>query len=410
MMKILSTYIIIFFLTHLAWSQKCRDYLIYDDVEKVQTFGIDTSGNWWILTKPYMNDYRLIISGTKTEVFKEIKHLTFSPDGKKWAFFGKTTTNWNFVSSDTIIPLFAEEVLAIGFSNNSEKVFYAFKNGVETTICYDNKVIKFTNFWGKIFANYDGSKIALTLQVGKMFSLIIPQYFESERFDSIVTLGFWLDDEVIFAGKIGSLWQIFKNHQPLTEEFLQLIDMKINNLGSNAVFAIKRNTSDVFVVLISEKFAEPITSKSYNYVSNVKLHPEEPLVSFHATKDINNFIVYGNVEYSLGNFSAEPFFSYDGSELYYCYCDIECYFYVDGKRFTLPGGTSCLSNVARKPRTNSIAFSNYSHLVMLDYYLNIQYAGLMVDKITNPIYNWKAERYEALGEINNKIYLLTCAP
>ncbi|MFN3306366.1 MAG: hypothetical protein ACK42Z_04160, partial [Candidatus Kapaibacteriota bacterium] len=252
-MRVLSTFVLILSFTHLALSQKCRDYLIYDEVEKVQSYGIDTTGNWWILTKPYNTEYRLIISGIKTDVFKEIRHLSFSPDGKKWAFFGKTTTNWNFVTNDTIIPLFAEDVLAIGFSKNSEDVFYSFKNGVETTICYNNRMITLINFLGKIFVNYDGSKIAFTQQVGKMFSLIIPQHFESERFDSIVPLGFWHDDEIIYAGKIGNFWQIFKNHQALTEEFTQLIDMKINNLGTSAAFAIKRNASDVFVILISEK-------------------------------------------------------------------------------------------------------------------------------------------------------------
>lgn len=409
-MRILLSYFLLLFSIHLVWSQKCRDYLIYDGTEKVQGYGIDTTGNWWILTKPYMNDYRLVISGAKTEVYKEIKHLTFSPDGRKWAFFGKTTTNWNFVSNDNTIPLFAENVYIIGFSKNSENFFYAYKNGIETTICYNDKTVAVTNLYGSILTNYDGSKIAFVLQYGKMYSIKVPHNFESEKFDLIVPIGFWFDDEIIYAGKIGNFWQIFKNREPLTEEFIQLIDAKINNYGTNAAFAIKRNTSDILVVLISEKYKEPIFSKSYDFVSNVKLHPEEPLVIFSASKDINNFIVYGNVEYSLGNFSAEPFFSYNGSEIYYCYCDIECFFYVDGKRFTLPGGTSCLTNVARKPRTNTIAISNYSQIVMLDYYLNIRYSGMMVDKTTNPIYNWKLGRYEALGEINNKIYLLTCEP
>lgn len=392
------------------WTQKCKDILLFDGSEEVQSFGIDTTGNWWILTQPFQNDYRLIISGFHTETYKEIRNLTFSADGSRWAFFGRNATNWLFVSSDTTIPMFAENVISLGFSNNSENYYFAYQNGTVTTIVHGNKSIRVTNFQGKIYINYSGTKIAFVLSYGKMYSLVIPDEFESERFDEVVPLGFWIDDDFIYAGRRGTFWQIYKNNIPLTEEFIQIIEMKINRAGTNAVFAIKRNNNDVVVILYSEKYYEPVVSKSYDFISNLKLHPEEPLAVFLASKDINKYIVYGNVEYPIGNFDAEPNFTFDGSEIYYCFCNIDCYFYVDGKRFTLPGGVSCESQIARKPKTNTIAFSNYTSLVLLDYFLNIQYSGMMVDKLIPPIYNHRTKRYEALGEINNKIYLLTCEP
>lgn len=391
-------------------SQKCKDFLIFDGSEEVVSFGIDTTGNWWILTKPYQNEYRLIISGERTENYKEIRNLQFSPDGSRWAFFGKTTTNWNFVSSDTLIPLYAEDVVTLGFSRNSEQYFFAYKNGIETTIIYGGKKVNVTNFTGNIYCNTEGNHIAFIISYGRMSSLIVPGKFESDKFDAIIPVGFWYDDDFIFAGRKGNFWQIYKNKKPLTEEFIQLIDTKINILGTNAVFVVKRNQNDVVAILYSDKYVEPIVSKSYEQIGSIKLHPEEPLTVFLASKGINKYVVYGNVEYPIGNFDAEPFFTYDGSEIYYCFCNIDCYFYVDGKRFTLPGGVSCLSQIARKPKTNTIAFSNYTSLVLLDYFLNIQYSGMMVDKIIQPIYNWKSRRYETLGEINNKIYLLTCEP
>ncbi|MGC8747926.1 MAG: hypothetical protein ACP5RR_03475 [Candidatus Kapaibacteriota bacterium] len=409
--KVVLLGIFLFILLHnQIYTQKCKDMLVFDGSEDVVHFGIDTTGNWWILTQPYKDEYRLIISGERTESFKEIKSLTFSQDGSRWAFFGKTATNWVFVTSDTAIPLFAEDILQLGFSNNSENYFLAYKNGTETTIEYDGKKLSVTYFNGKVYLNFDGTKIAFVLSYGKMFSLIIPNLFESDKFDEIVPLGFWYDNEFIYAGRKGSFWQIFKNNYALTEEFQQLIDMKINYKGTNAVFVIKRNNYDVVAVVYSEKYFEPIFSKSYDNISNVKLHPNEPLAVFLATKEINKYIVYGNVEYPLGNFATEPFFTFDGSEIYYCLCNIDCYFFVDGKRYTLPGGIACESQIARKPNSSTIAFSSYTSLIMLDYFLNIQYSGMIVDKITPPIYNHRTKRYEALGEINNKIYLLTCEP
>ncbi len=402
--------VLITFGFHFVLSQKCKDFLVFDGSEEVSSFGMDTTGNWWIVTKPFQSEFRLIISGYRTETYKEIRNLTFSPDGTRWIFLGRTATNWNFVSSDTMFPIFAEEIVSTGFSQNSENYFLAYKNGIETTILYKEKKINITNFTGKIFFNFDGSLISFVVSFGKMFSLIIPGRFQSDKFDNIIPLGFWFDDDFIFAGKKGNFWQIFKNKTPLTEEFIQLIDMKINLSGTNAVFVIKRNQNDVVSVLYSQKFAEPIFSKSYDYIGKTKLHPEEPLATFFATKELNKFIVYGNVEYSIGEYDIEPFFVYDGSEIYYCFCNIDCYFYVDGRRYTFPGGIACSNQIARKPKTNTIAFSNYTSLVLLDYLLNIQYSGMMVDKIIPPIFNWKKNRYETLGEINNKIYLLTCEP
>lgn len=394
-----------------TWSQKCRDYILFDGSEEVYSFGIDTTGNWWIVTKPYQNEYRLLLPGYSSETYQEIRHLTFSPDGRKFAFVGRKPTNWYFVSSDTSFSIFAEEILKIGFSGNSENIFLAFRNGIETTIYYNNQTINITNLnTSNIFINYDGNKVAFILSYGKLFSLIVPQMFESEKYDEIIPLGFWYDDGFIYAGRKGTFWQIYKNDYPLTEEFIQLIDMKINNLGTNAVFVIKRNNLDCVAVLYSEKYTEAIVSKSYEAIKNIKLHPYEPLTVFYATKGEGKYIVYGNVEYNVGDFETEPFFTFDGSEIYYCFCNIECYFYIDGKRYTLPAGNSCSNRISRKPRTNTIAFSNYTSLVMLDFFLNIQYSGMMVDNVINPIYNWKTQRYETLGEINNRIYLLTCMP
>lgn len=391
-------------------SQKCNDFLLFDGSENVISFDIDTTGNWWILTQPYSDEYRLILPNRRTSTYKEIKDMTFSPDGNRWAFFGRENTGWNLVTSDTIIPLFCEEVIQIGFSKNSEGLFFACRNGLQTSVFYNNKQAYIINFNGKIFSNFNGNLIAFVLTKGNTKTLIIPGRFKSENFDEIHPVGFWYDDDFIYAGKHGNFWQIFKNQTPLTEEFLEILDMEINWNGTVAAFVVSRNLSEKAVVIISETYYEPYYSRSYDNIYNLEIHPTEPITVFIAKKGDNSFVVYGNVEYSLGSSESFLKFSYDGSEIYYCYCNIECYLYVDGNRHSLSSGISCQKDLARKPQTSTIAYTNNSTLVLLDYFTNILYSGMMVNKTTKPIYNWKTQRYEALGEINNKIYLLTCKP
>jgi hypothetical protein len=401
-----------FYVSYISNSQKCKDFLIFDGSEQVIEYDIDTTGNWWILTRPYSDEFRLILPNSTTATFKEIKNLSFSPDGSRWAFFGRNNSGWNLVTSDTTIPLFCENVVDIGFSQNSEGFFYAYKNGMQTTVNFNHKQATLINYEGKILLNFDGTLIAFVLTKGRSKTLVVPSRFESENFDEIIPLGFWADDEFIYAGRRGNLWQIFKNQKAITEDLLGIIDMKINWNGTNAAFAVRRNINESVTIIFSENYSELVYSKSYESIQQLKLHPTEPMTLFVGKRGENKYIVYGNVEYPIGNFETSPNFTFDGSEIYYCFCDIECYFYVDGKRNTLPGGITCAQekDVARKPKTTTIAYTNYTNLVLLDFFTNIQYSGMMVDKGTKAMYNWKSGRYEALGEINNKIYLLTCRP
>ncbi|MCX7879392.1 MAG: hypothetical protein N2517_01895 [Ignavibacteria bacterium] len=409
-MRVLAGIICLFIGPINLFPQKCVDFLIYDGLEKVLKYSIDTTSNWYILTQPYSGELRYIISGEETATFKEVTPIVFSPDGTRWAFAGRDNTSWHIVTSDTSFPVFAEKIIELGFSNNSEIFYYLIRNGMETKINFNGQNIDILNFYGKVFISYNGRKVAFVLQKGRSQSLVIPNEFISEDFDQVAPLGFWNDENFIYAGRRGHFWQIYKNSEPLAEQFVELIDMKINREGSSAVFLIRRNAYDELAVLYSDKYSEPIFTKSYHSVSNLCLHPSEPLFAFTATKDIDRFIVYGGAEYPLGQFEAMPFFTHDGSELFYCFCHIECYFYVNGKRFTLPGGVKCLSQIARKPNTSTIAYTNSTHLVMLNYFSKVQFSGIMVDETSPVIFNYRTQRYEALGRIGNKIYLLTCKP
>ncbi len=390
-------------------SQKCKDFLLFDGSEKLVNYGIDTTGNWWILSQPYTNEYRYIINGMQSNTYKSVSQIVFSPDGEKWLFFGRDNTNWYLVLPDTTISCVAQEIVDYGFAPNSQNYYYAIRNGNQTTVYYNHRTDDIINFSGKIYPNQFGNKIAFVLRRGKLEHLVVDG-IETEAFDEIKPLGFWNDDSFVFAGRRGSLWEIYRGPKPIAEQFSQLIDMKINLIGTVAAFLIRNTAGNAYAILYSDEFSEPIYSKPYDAVSNLALHPTEALISFSATKNLANYVVYGGVEYPLGEFSAIPKFTFDGSEIYYLYCNIECYLYVDGKRFALTSNLSPGNIIARSPHTSTIAYSNFNSMIMYNYNNNIQYSGMMVDSIIAPIYNSKTEEYQTLGSIGNKLYLLTCKP
>lgn len=392
-----------------VFGQKCKDYLVYNFAEPVKNYGIDTTGNWWILTQPYSGEYRYIINTIEYPIFNYVSKIVFSPDGEKWAFFADDFVNMYLVTQDTIINFFAEKLLDFGFNQNGSVCYWVITNGIESEIHFNNRVVKVTNFVDKVFINPKGDKFALVLRRGNFF-ILATDTFETDYFDEIKPLGFFEDDSFIYAGKIGKYWQIFQDKKPISELLEYVIDAKINFKGTVAAFLVRNTIGDALSLLISDEFSETITSTPYDNCSNLVLHPFEPLIAFLAMKNSNYIIVYGNSEINLGTFPAYPYFTNDGVELLFSYCIIDCYLYVDGIRQTIPSGLISTQKIARKSKTTTFCIGSTVGMIMYDYFSGVQYMGTLVDEMTEPVYVYRDGSYQALGRIGNKIYLLSCRP
>ncbi len=393
------------------FSQKCKDYLIFDGSEEIVAYGLDTTGVWWLKTRPFAGEVRYIVNEYETRTFKEVTPLAISYDGEAWVFFGRDHINWYLVTPDTSMSVFAERIIDYGFSKNSESIYYAIQNGNETEVLFSDKSLRITNFFGKIYPNWDGTQVAFVLKYGNQKSIVKSDGFQSEAFDDLIPVGFWHDNSFIYCARRGQLWQIFKDKKPITEEFSKIIEYNINLRGTSAAFLVTNTTGYGLALLISDDLNQVQFSREYESVSNLALHPTEPMIIFAAKQQTNNYIVYNGIEYPLGEFQAIPSFSFDGKEILYRYCNIECYLFVDGQRITLPPAVASSNfEIARKSQTTTIAFSNKINMVMLDYSNGVQYSGMMVDSSNNPIYDWRSGLYISLGLLGNKVYLLTCKP
>ena len=96
--------------------------------------------------------------------------------------------------------------------------------------------------------------------------------------------------------------------------------------------------------------------------------------------------------------------------MYFIGCDIDCFVSVNGKRYDVSNSVDVSQNIVIAPGTETIAYTTSSSLVVKSLTSKNLNAGMMVDSITKPRYNWRSQKYEALGMINNKLYLLTCRP
>lgn len=395
------------FFVSASHAQRCNDSLAYDGFEDVASMGIDSTGNYWILTQPTEGYYRLIVNGIQSEQYQNIKHLTFSPDGKKWAFFAKDNVTWYLITNDKKLEIYCDNVVNLGFSPNSEVIYYVYLVGSEHHFVIGNKTIKATGAIGDVYLSYGAERFAIGIRRGGMTYYQL-QGWETPQYDDIKPVGFWNDGSFIYIVKIGDSWEIYKDRNSISERFWGINDYAINLTGTVAGFLVRRSQNTSAGVLLSDDYYEPLITKSYESVSSLALHPHIPLMAFKAMDAENYYIVMSNTEYAGGRETGTPKWTHDGSQLFFSGCATDCFVNVNGRRFNLFQMFDMLDNFVMKPGSNTIAYSTSSSFIVRYLETKELVAGKMVDYIITPIYSWRHNAYMTLGLISNRVYLMQC--
>lgn len=400
----------IVFINSFLYSQYlCKDYILLDGLEPIRSYGFDTTYNWWAITEPFKDQQRSVINGVIGESFNYVTSPTFSPDGKRWAYFGENNVSLYIITNDSIIDVGSAKPGKLVFSGNSEKLIYSKIIGNTETIYNDDKTYEIVNGVNTIYTNYWGNSIAFRMR--KSYNTyVIKDNKDFGIFDDVVIYGFDNNGKVVYAGFSGHGWQIYKDNKPITDTYSAILEGVGNIEGTVFAFLIRNLGGKCQSVLVSDEYYEPLVSQQFDKCYNLVLHPNLSLYSYNAERNLNKFNVYNSAEYPVGRTVSPPKFSYDGEELYYISCEIDCSFSINGKRNVLNSAINSNIPYAAAPRTQTFAYSSYTSLVVSKLNTKDLSSGMMVDVITPPRYNRFDERYEALGTINNRLYLLTCKP
>ncbi len=385
----------------------CRDYLLLDGLEQLSEFGLDTTNNWWAITVPISGSKRMIINGKESTVFREVSKPVFSPDSKRWAFFAEDNVSLLLVMNDTIINLGSSKAGQFVFSGNSEQYVYSYNVGETEYIKFKDKSFEIINGSGQLYIDYFGSNIAFAIRKGYN-NYVLKNYQEFGYYDGIKIIGFDNNSKIVYAAQSGNGWQIYKDNKAISEVYSNITEFKIN-LEGTVTAAVARNFANKFqAILISDEYYEPIVGKPYDVISNLSLHPTVSLYSYKAKQSLNEYIVFNSAEYAAGTVSGGPSFSYNGDEMFFIGCELDCYLSINGRRYILTNTVEVNIPIAVAPGTETYAYSTSSSLVISKLNTKNLHAGMMVDYVSAPRYNQFDKKYEALGVISNKLYLLTC--
>ncbi len=399
-------------------SQQCFDDILLDGSEKIDKYGIDSTGNWWAITKPYTNRFRLYVNGKQSDIFSGVQDIKFSRDGKRWACYAKDDGNyWHLLTNDTTLYLRAFRVGQLFFTPDSKSLFFTYTTEGRQTLSgkIDNEGnIKFGSSKDldipdatTMYISVDlKRKAVVTNRDGGTYVRLGKD--QGPRFDAVKAIGYWNDGSFIYAARLGNSWEIYKDRETLSEPFNRIIDAKMNPEGTIAAIAFERTKNEQVVLTLNDKYYEPLMSRMYDWVGNIQINPILEIVAFKAKKNDNYYVVYSNTEYISGKNSTPPQFSYDGKDIFFVGCDFDCFVNINGRKYSLNSEIDLKGNFVKKPGEPSIAYTTSSSLVIRNLEKNTLSASKMMDKMSEPIYNWKSKRYEALGILGERLYFIYC--
>lgn len=402
--------IVLFFLTlasTIIAQDKCTDVLLLGGVEPIVQYGLDSTKNWWALTSPYDSLYRLIVNGKQSAVYNRINVPTFSYDGNHWASFATMNNIRYLVTESSATALPGTTVGLLQYSPNSQTLAYSYLEGSQETIIIDSRKLTVIGRTSQLYLYEGGERFAFTIGMAGSKAIIINGK-QGNLYDDITPIGFWTDGSFVYAARSGAQWRIYKGDDEVAGVFSNVNEVACNLLGTVCAAICTQGNNQV-VVMIADEYTKPLTSRAYTAMSSLALHPNKPLYAVNASNNGAWLVLLSNTEFGAGQLTyGKPYFTHDGSEMLFFGCDSDCFINVNGKRTFLTANINANGTFVHKPKSETFGYSSASSLVFRKIEKNDLWVSKMCDETSLPRYNWRTDKYEALGKINQRLYLLSC--
>ena len=395
-----------------ALAQKFDHQRLLDGADSLAFYDIDTTGHWWAITKPFANRYKMYINDYESPASEDLTFPVFAAGGRQWSFFAVYNSSVHRVENngDEIIEwiLDATDFGEIAYSPNGEFAAYTYFQDGNEIVQLPNRQITVTNRFGQLFIDNSGTSFTI---LGKRMShyVININGRESATYDSIIPIGYWHNRNFVYAAFNGNNWEIYCGNRRFGGTYSSIIDVKINPAGTILAVLVRLNTGRSMAIVFNDDYYEPIYGRTYDNVWNLALHPTDMLYGYVAMQHSRLFVVQNSTEYPARGEVGTPFYSYNGDELiFFGMGEFGPYINVNGKQTDIRIGLYAEDIIAKKPGSETIAYTTHVSLLVYDYVKNRYFVGFMCDRMGGAIYNRYTRRYEALGEINNRLYLLHC--
>lgn len=386
---------------------QCTDELLLDGSEPIEYATIDTTGIWWAITTPFAGQQRLVVGGYRTATYDRVQYPVIAPDGKHWAVWVQRAGLWQLIVDTVVTPIQCALPGILAFAPNAPVlVMSCFDSGVEL-IAHGTRQYSVVRRNSDVEISPDGSHIAWVEQIEQLRRLM-EDGKEIATADDIRLGGYWHDGRLIYAQRSGGQWRLLRGQEELAGPFSSIGEFIVNRTGTVAVVHVVQQPWHQ-VLLISDEYERPLPSQQYENIWSVVCHPYLPQYGALAVRQNTYYVLHTGIEYGIGRYPLEKItFTADGSELYGIGCDVDCFLMLDGQRYPLGQDLSTQLVIARRPRSQTFAYSTPTNLFVRRVDKATVTYSRMCDTVLPAVFNRRRNRYEALGVVQGRLYLLVC--
>jgi hypothetical protein len=370
---------------------------------------MDSTNNWWAITKPFSDRFRLVVNGDETDAMLDIKRPVFSPDSERWAAYVRDNTGWYVIDENHFYPINTQITGEIVYSRNSDNMAFSYLLEDFTVISMPDTTINVPDMVGSYYLSDDGNDLAYLQRNGDMYAVKTLDW-ESTYYQEIKLIGIWHTGKPVYAALAGNQWVAMIGDKEITEPFVNITSLRLNLAGDVLAFSALRPSGRAIAVMYSDDYIDIFRSKEYDNVSDLSLHPYLPIILFRARQLEVELIVQNDTEFWGGEEVGTPQFSFDGSEISYLGCNVNCFLILNGVRHSFGMDMGTDFDYAAAPGTETIAFPSNAGLNVLNLETGLMSLGRMMDNAFGVRYNRFDGVYQSLGTINGRLYLLSCKP
>ena len=371
-------------------------------------YGIDTTGHWWTVLKPFEDRYAVIVDSKELGPYQQVAEPVFSQDGTEWAVLGLNNLRWQITTSRETITREAV-IKAVYFPPNLSEVWWVETVAPQWTLTNGTRSFGSTYPIDQVKFHPSGIVAAWVEQLPDVQALR-RNGSEVTRADQISLGGVWQTGECVYAARFGNLWTVYLGEKELASNLTSVSALRVNREGTTVSWASVRGGAPSRVNLYNDEYREPWESPPVDGMpTNVVMSPTEKLVAYHGVINGIRKVGFNGATFPQGASAGKPVFSHDGATMAYTSRDDDNYVYVNGKRTRVDTQVPLSTTLVISPSGETCCWASSTSIVVVD----LEYGGLqlgkMCDEVSEPIYDVDARQFKALGIVAGRLYMLTCS-
>ena len=289
----------------------CSDSLLLSSSAGIERYGLDTSGHWYAITRPFDGYQQLVVDGKETGVWDTIQPPIFSFDGSTWATTAKRSGQW-FIVTNQGVHTSTVPILQIHFPRQSSTLWWVEQIGATFRITNGNTEYVTTYPVEDLCTDPQGI-VAAWKETRLGTQIIYKNGAEVARGPTLSLYNIWTDGRCLYSTSQGQLIDVLLGTMELVVGMRTVFVVKTNPFGTLAAWQAADAVGQVHTYIYTDEYLHPWEGPVVSAPDKqLALSPFDPLVAYRTVRQGSKVVGYNSAFYPAGVTASPPVFSNDG--------------------------------------------------------------------------------------------------